>query len=685
MLNSRFAFLEKAPFLRLAETWEISGSMEERTYLMFNEGARRMDVWLTVLVAILIVGGLTLCGMARADELRPPRIPLEDFFRLPEKAGFQISFGGKHYAFLQPWNDRLNIYVQALESSEEPLRITSVEERDIRSYTWANDERLLYMQDTGGDENYHIFGVNRDGSDFKELTPFEGVRTGILDILKDDPEHVLMVMNQRDRRFFDVYRMNVYTGELVLVEENPGTIAGWGTDHDGKVRIAYAKEGLERSVLYRDEESQPFETIITTNFTDKVLPVGFTPDNRDLYVFSNQGRDTLALYTFDPKKRELGEMLYEHAEVDLESILWSDARKELLGVSYYSDKRHRHFFDPETEQFFEKLQKRFPGYSVGISDTSLDERRMIIAAGSDRMPGRLYYHDLDKPEEFTLLADLYPWIKEEHMAERRPVTYTSRDGLTIHGYLTLPRGVEPKNLPVVVNPHGGPEARETWGYDPESQFLANRGVAVFQMNFRISTGYGKSFWMAGFKEWGKKQQDDITDGTRWLVQEGIADPERIAIYGGSYGGYATLMGLIREPDLYACGVDYVGVANLFTLLESIPPYWELERQKMYITIGNPETEAELFREISPVFHAEKIVAPLFIAQGANDPRVNKAESDQMVEALRQQGVEVPYMVKDNEGHGFANQENRFDFYRAMETFLGECLSLDIPSPEEEGR
>ena len=301
-----------------------------------------------------------------------------------------------------------------------------------------------------------------------------------------------------------------------------------------------------------------------------------------------------------------------------------------------------------------------------------NEDKVLLHAGSDRTQGSYYFYDT-VTGEFRKLADLSPWLPEEKMAPMTPVQYIARDGLTIHGYLTLPAGSDGKNLPVVINPHGGPWARDTWGFDGEVQFLANRGLAVLQMNFRGSTGYGRAFWEAGFKQWGRAMQDDISDGVKWLIEQGIADPERIGIYGGSYGGYAVLAGLAFTPDLYACGVDYVGVSNLFTLLETIPPYWELGRQMMYEQIGHPEKEKELLKAASPVFHADRIRAPLFVAQGANDPRVKKAESDQIVEAMRKRGVDVEYMVKDNEGHGFLNEENRFDFYRAMERFHAKHL------------
>ncbi len=606
-------------------------------------------------------------------ETKPPTLSLEDFFRLPTKTAYRISPDGTHYAFLQPWNDRLNIHVAKI--GEEAKRITSSTERDIRAYAWVNDDALVYLQDKGGDENYHVYVLTKEGSDVKDLTPFDGVRAGILDDLEDDDDHILIEMNRRNPQIFDVYKVNIHTGEMDMIAENPGTVGGWMTDHKGNIRIAYAMEGLKRTILYRENQTDEFHPIFSTDFTDSVIPAGFTDDNRQLYVLSNLDRNTKALYTFDPSEKSFGEILYERDDVDLSGIIWSRERKKLLGATYYTEKNQRHFFDDQTKELFSRLESRFSGYSVGISSMSRDERKMIVSVASDRMPGKLYYHDLDQPDEFRLVADLYPWIDENHMAEMKPISYVTEDGLTIHGYLTLPVGVPAKNLPVVVNPHGGPETRDTWGYNPEIQFLANRGVAVLQVNYRISTGYGKDFWMAGFKQWGRKHQDDITEGVRWLIDQGIADRDRIAIYGASYGGYATLMGLIRTPELYACGIDYVGVANLFTLLESIPPYWELARQKMYETIGHPEKDAELFKEISPVFHADKIVAPLFIAQGANDPRVKKAESDQMVEAMRARGVEVQYMVKDDEGHGFRNQENRFDFYRAMEAFLTEHLNL----------
>jgi dipeptidyl aminopeptidase/acylaminoacyl peptidase len=350
----------------------------------------------------------------------------------------------------------------------------------------------------------------------------------------------------------------------------------------------------------------------------------------------------------------------------------SKKREVITGVAFFTEKRDYHFLDDQRRELQETLEAQLPGYEVAVTSMNRDEDKTLVRTYSDKSLGAYYYYDLET-KELQKLVDVSPWLSEDELSDMKPIEYTSRDGLTIPGYLTLPKGVEPENLPAVVIVHGGPWARDYWGFNPEVQFLANRGYAVLQVNFRGSTGYGKEFWTASFKQWGKKMQDDVTDGVNWLIEQGMVDPERIGIYCGSYGGYATLAGLAFTPDLYACGVDYVGVSNMFTFLDSFPPYWELMRRMVYEMVGDPETDKDLLTEVSPFFHADQIKAPLFVAQGANDPRVKKAESDQIVEALKERGVDVEYMVKDNEGHGFYNEDNRFDFYGAMEKFLGKHL------------
>jgi dipeptidyl aminopeptidase/acylaminoacyl peptidase len=396
---------------------------------------------------------------------------------------------------------------------------------------------------------------------------------------------------------------------------------------------------------------------------------------------TNIGRDKTAVVKYDIITKKELEKIFEHPEVDVTNLMSSRKRKVITGVSFNTEKVHYHFFDKQREMLQRDLEKRLPGYEVRVAGFNKQEDRCLVRTFSDRSLGAYYFYDM-KTKDFRKLADVSPWLKESDLAEMKPISYQSRDGLTIHGYLTVPKGVQPKNLPVVVNPHGGPWYRDSWGFNPEVQFLANRGYAVLQVNFRGSTGYGRKFWEASFKQWGKTMQNDVTDGVQWLIKQGTADPKRIGIYGGSYGGYTTLAGLTFTPDLYACGVDYVGVANLFTFMKSIPPYWKPFLDMLYGMVGHPEKEQDLLRAASPVFHVNKIKAPLLIAQGANDPRVNKNESDQMVEALKKKGIDVPYMVKDNEGHGFSNEENRFDFYRAMEEFLGKHLGGKVEQRPE---
>ena len=599
-------------------------------------------------------------------------VPLEDFFRNPEKSSYNISPDGKHFSFMAPYESRMNIFVQKA-GSKKAERLTSETDRDIAGYFWANDNRILFLKDNGGDENYALFGVDIDGKNQKCLTCFENVRTQIIDDLEDQPDEVIIGLNKRNPMVFDPYRLNIKTGEMVMLAENPGNIQGWMTDHEGKLRVAFAiVDGVNTQILYRETETDEFRPVLTTSFKETMGPEFFTFDNKYLYATSNINRDKQAAVIFDPSTGKEIEVLYENDNYDVSGIAYSRKRKVITAAVYTSWKRERHFFDDESKALFSRLENELKGYEISISASNKAEDKYIVRTYSDRSLGAYYFYD-KKKDELTKIQDVSPWIDENQMAEIKPISYRSRDGLIIHGYLTLPKGVEAKNLPVVVNPHGGPWARDNWGFNPEVQFLANRGYAVLQMNFRGSTGYGRKFWEASFKQWGLNMQNDITDGVYWLIEQGIADPERIAIYGASYGGYATLQGLVVTPTLYAAAVDYVGVSNLFTFMNTIPPYWKPLLDMMYEMVGHPEKDAVQMEATSPALNAHRIMTPLFVAQGANDPRVNIAESDQIVEAMRKRGVEVEYMVKDNDGHGFSNEENRFDFYRAMEAFLAKHI------------
>jgi dipeptidyl aminopeptidase/acylaminoacyl peptidase len=616
---------------------------------------------------------ITITNSCKNKEVILPakQYAVEDFFRIPEESGFSLSPDGKYYAFMAPYKNRANIFVQEI-GKEGAVQLTADTARDINSYIWGSNNRILYLKDTGGDENFKLFGVNIDGSELKGLTDFEKVRTTLIDDLPEIDEYVIVGLNKRNPQVPDPYRLNINTGELTMLAENPGNITGWMTDHDGKLRLAFGVvDGVNNTVLYRETEGDPFKTILTTSFKETMNPAFFTFDNKNLYAISNLGRDKTAIVEFNPTTGKEEKVLYENLQYDVDQLTYSRARKVIIGARYSSWKRERYFFDKQWESEINDLKNQLGDIQFGIVSMDKAEDKKIVLASSDKSQGTYYLYDV-KAGKLEKIADVAPWLDEKEMASMVPFEYKSRDGLTINGYLTLPKGYtmdNAKNMPVIVNPHGGPWYRDLWGFNPEIQFLANRGYVVFQMNFRGSTGYGRQFWEASFKQWGKAMQNDITDGVNWLIDKGIADKERIAIYGASYGGYATLAGVAFTPDLYAAAVDYVGISNLFSFMNTIPPYWKPFLEMWHEMVGNPAKDSILMREASPVFFADKIKTPLFVAQGANDPRVNINESNQMVEALKNRGIEVEYMVKDNEGHGFYNQENQFDFYNAMEKFL----------------
>ena len=627
--------------------------------------------WLLALTSASLIAVSAMTAQAQPAK----QYPLRDFFKKPDQTSFRISPDGKALGFMQPYETRMNIFVQPIDkvgTKDGIKRVTSETARDISGYFFKTATQVLYVKDFGGDENFHVVAVDVTTGAIKDLTPHEGVQASILDALVDDDDHILVTHNKRDKKIFDVYRINIKTGEEKLAAQNPGNFTEWVTDHAGKIRAAISADGVNTSLFYRDTEADAFKPLLTTNFREGVAPVGWTADNTLMYVSSNRGRDKSALFEFDPKTAKEGKLIYEHPEVDVSSLAWSRVRKVYTFTTVNVEKAVPVFFDKEAERIYTSLKAKLGSYEIVVGGGTKNEQVLIVAAYNDRTPGTRYLYDV-KADKLTKLADINTAIAEADMAEMKPVKYTARDGLVIRGYLTLPKGVAAKNLPVIINPHGGPWARDDWGYNQEIQFLANRGYAALQMNFRGSTGFGRKFMEASFKQWGLAMQDDITDGVDWLVKEGIADPKRIAIYGASYGGYATLMGITKTPDLYAAAVDYVGVSNMFSFMKTIPPYWKPFLEMMTEMVGDAEKDKAQLTLTSPALNADKIKTPLFVAQGAKDPRVVKAESDQMVEALKKRGIDVDYMVKDNEGHGFRNQENQFEFYEAMEKFLAKHL------------
>ncbi|MFT5165707.1 MAG: dipeptidyl aminopeptidase/acylaminoacyl peptidase [Saprospiraceae bacterium] len=606
---------------------------------------------------------------------------VEDFFKNPEKTSYQLSPDGTHFSYMGPYERRQNMFVQKI-GEETAIRITSETDRDIAGYFWANDNRLLFIKDSAGDENFQLYAVDKDGKGAKDLTPFEKVRIQIIDQLEDIEDQIIIGMNKNNPQLFEPYRLNIESGDLKQIAENTNPaepIDSWMTDHEGKVRIASkVVGGTNTTIMYRESEDQPFKDVLTTDFREGVQPLFFDFDNGNIvFATSNLGRDKNVIIKFDMATgKEVGTPIFEHPDVDVSNLTYSKKRKVLTTISYNTAKNNFHFLDKERESIQNRLEKELAGYEVFVTNMNKAEDKFMVRTYSDRSLGAYYFYDKNT-DKLEKIVDVSPWINEEDMADMKPVQYKSRDGKTINGYLTLPKVAPLKNLPVIVNPHGGPWHRDTWGFNPEVQLFASRGYAVLQMNFRGSTGYGRDFWESSFKEWGKSMQDDITDGVQWLIDQEIADADRVAIYGGSYGGYATLAGVAFTPDLYKCAVDYVGVSNLFTFMKTIPPYWKPYLDMMYTMVGNPESDSTLMAAASPALHTDKIKTPLFVIQGANDPRVNIDEADQIVRSLRSRGVEVPYLVKYDEGHGFHNEENRFESYKAMVGFFAKHLRPDL--------
>ncbi|MCL1969230.1 MAG: S9 family peptidase [Bacteroidetes bacterium] len=609
---------------------------------------------------------------------------VEDYFARPKASEFKLSPNGKYMSYREKDNNnKRHIYVKELATGKSQ-RIIEEGEELIRGYGWINDGRLIYVMDKGGNENYHIFAANIDGSNMLDLTPFEDVRASILNDLKDQKDYIIISMNKNNKQVFEPYKLNVVTGEMEQLFENTdidNPIQDYDFDKDGELR-AYTQmvNGLEICLYYKDLSTGKFRLVKKMNWYDEFGIIGFnyTSDNKDeIYVTTNLTSDKTRIVLYDFKNDRMIKEVFANPDYDVEGMYRS--KKRNYEIDYFVYEGEKVTIIPVSafyKDFYKQMEKTFPNKQFYIIDNDDNENTFLVLVTSDKLYGTYYQYDT-KTKKFTLLYDLMPQLKEEDMAEMRPITFKSRDGLTIHGYITLPKAaLEGKKVPLVVNPHGGPQgARDSWGFNPETQLFASRGYATLQVNFRISGGYGKEFLRAGFKQVGRKVMDDVEDGIKYVIAQGWAEPDKIAIYGGSHGGYATLMGLVKTPDLYTCGVDYVGISNIFTFFNSFPEYWKplIEMAKeIWYDVDDP-VEAEIAREVSPIYQIDKIKKPLFVIQGANDPRVNINESDQIVSQLRDKGFTVPYMVKYNEGHGFYHEENRMELYKCMLGFFSKYL------------
>jgi len=607
---------------------------------------------------------------------------VKDYFAKPASSDFQLSPDGTYMSYRnKDENLKNHVYVKNIKTEEVKRVITEGEEL-VRGYGWANDNRLIYVMDKGGNENYHMFAVDVDGSNQKELTPYDGVRVEILALLKEDKDHMVISMNKNNPQVFDPYKININTGEITQLYENKdlaNPIMGYEFDKDGNLRgFARLKDGIYTEMYYAIEPGN-YQLMRTTSWDDTfgIISFDYATDNpHDAYVISNLESDKINVYKYDLAKDLVIEELFSNDQYDAGGL--SLSRKRNWEVDYYTYQGEKNNIIPVSKYYkklHKKLKKEFPNYDFYLSARTDDESQYLIYVTSDKLYGRYYSYDVKK-DEIKLLFDLMPQLNEDDMAEMRPISFMSRDGIKIHGYITLPKEAENGPVPVIVNPHGGPQGiRDNWGFNPEAQLFASRGYATLHVNFRISGGYGKEFFKSGFKQIGRKAMDDVEDGLQYVIDQGWVDKDRAAIYGGSHGGYAVLRGLTKTPDLYACGIDYVGVSNLFTFMETIPAYWTPYLPILKAVWYDPAVpeEKEIMEEVSPAFHVDKIKKPLFVVQGANDPRVNIDESDQIVRQLREKGVVVPYMVAYDEGHGFAKEENRMELYTAMMGFLAEQL------------
>lgn len=605
-----------------------------------------------------------------------------DYFKTPEAYSFKLSPDGKFISYMKRRDTgERDLYIKETATQKESLLIKQ-EEDLIRDYFWANESRILYLQDKGGNENYHLFGVDVNGTNKKELTPFDGVRVGVLETLKDDKENIIVQMNKDNPKQEEPYRLNINTGEatkLYTVVEGDPPVAGYSFDQKGNLRgIGRVVDGINMEILYKVNDE--FKQLMVTEFGDTFGIDEFNANSEnpdDAYVLSNLGNDKIEIQLYDLKENKKIKTLFTNDNFDITGLSLSRKRNYEIDFYYYQGEKTEIVPVSETyKKIYARLKKKFGDQQFFTAGKTDDESKYMVVLTSDKIVGEYYLYDVEK-DTITLLYKMLPNLKAQDMATMKPITFKSRDGLTIHGYLTLPESYKKgQKLPLIVNPHGGPQGvRDGWGFNPEAQLFASRGYATLQVNFRISGGYGKEFQKAGYGQIGRKAMDDVEDGLAYVIKEGWIDKDKVAIYGGSHSGYAVLRGMTKTPDLYACGVDYVGVSNLHTFMETIPPYWEKYRQLLYKIWYNPEIPEEkaIMDEISPALHVEKIKNPLFVVQGANDPRVNIDEADQIVETLRKRGVEVPYMVKYDEGHGFGKEENRLEFYGAMMGFFAEHL------------
>jgi len=632
-----------------------------------------------VVVGIFLLASLATAAADKASG-PPPLIDRDVIFGNPEIAAAQLSPDGKYIAFLKPWKDTRNVYVKAVDEPFSAAHLLTTEtKRPVAGYFWTRDSKcILYAKDNDGDENFNVYAVDpsakpaagEDAPPSRDLTGLKGVRVAIFEVPKSDPDIVYIGLNDRDQAWHDLYRLKISTGEKTLIRKNTERITGWVFDLKGQLRMATrSAENGDTEMLRVDADG--FTKVYSCSVFETCYALQFRPGDQRVYIVTNKGTNLTSLVLFDPQTSKT-EMVESDplGKVDFGGALFSESNDELVETWYIAARAKTYYKNKAFGDDVHWIEHKFPDDEILVVSRTKDEQVWLVTAVSDTEPGETVLFDR-KTHVLTPQFKVREKLPRADLAQMKPVTYKSSDGLEIPAYLTVPKGVPAQNLPTLILPHGGPWGRDQWGYNPLAQFFANRGYAVLMPNFRGSTGYGREFLDAGNLEWGRKMQDDLTWGVKFVVEQGIADPKRVGIIGGSYGGYATLAGVAFTPDLYAGAVDIVGPSNLITLLDAIPPYWESVRKMFYQRMGDPSTPQgkALLMEESPLNSADKIKTPLLVAQGANDPRVNRREAEQIVIALRDRGFPVEYILAPDEGHGFARPINNLALFMASEKFF----------------
>lgn len=596
-------------------------------------------------------------------------LPVDAFFKSQDKIAYRISPDGQNLSYLKLEGKNQNLYIENIETGKDK-RITKLKDKNIAFYFWVSKNELVYYKEFDpGKQRSDLFIIEKDGSNERQLTNNEKDKVKVLDDQLIDDKYLLISSNKRDSTVFDVYRLNVRNGVTEMAAKNPGNITDWITDPEGKLRLATSSDGVNQTLLYRENESQQFKPVLTNNFKTTFRPIAFSHQQPNVvYAISNINRDKCALVQVDCNTGKEIKILFGNDTLNITDAQYSRKKNKMSFVVYETWKKEKHFLDDSIKLLYNDLDKLLPKTETRIIDRDRAETIYIVRTFTDRNPGS-YYLYAQNTGKLRKLSDFNSAIREEEMCEMKPVSYTTSDNVNVHGYLTLPLNKKAQNLPVVVLPHNGPGGRDLWGYNPEVQFLANRGYAVFQVNYRGSSGYGKAFAASGFKQWGCKIQHDINDGVKWLISKKIADPKRIAIYGTGFGGHVALNGVVAGKGNYACAASNSGVINLFTYLKSIPPYLKPNLQMFYEIIGNPLTDVDRMKQSSPLFQTDKINTPVFVAQDIKDPNINIGETIQFVKNLQKREIKVVYL--ENEGNPFfgKSDENRQKFYTALEQFL----------------